>query len=59
MSKVRNYAAALGVLVALSLGSKAFAAQRQDTPVPHSRISRIATFIVKMLEDIRATFPGG
>jgi hypothetical protein len=59
MSKIRKYAAALGLLVALFVSTTAVAAPRRDAPEPPDGISRLATFVVRMLEDIRIILPGG
>ncbi len=59
MSKVRKYAAALGLLVALFVSTTAVAAPRRDAPELPGGISRLAKFVVKVLEDIRIVLPGG
>ncbi len=62
MSKFRKHATALGLVAALFAGSTAFAAPRRDDSAPPDLISRIKTFIakiVKALEDMRPTLPGG
>lgn len=58
MSKIRKLATALGLAATLLVGSTALAAPRRDDPAPPNLISRLKTFIVTLLEDIRPTFPG-
>jgi hypothetical protein len=61
MSRLPKHVAALALFAALFVNSTAFAAPCGDHspgPGPDLR-ARIKSIIVKILEDIRANFPGG
>ena len=59
MSRLQRYATALGLVAALFVSSTVLAAPRRDDSWAPDFGSRITAFVVKMLENIRATFPGG
>ena len=59
MSRLRKQAAVLALLATLFVSSSALAAPGRDDSQKGSFGSRLKTFIVKVLDDIRANFPPG
>jgi len=59
MPTVRKSARAVVLGMALLLSSAAFAAPRGDDSPGHGILSRITAFVVKALDDIRESVPGG
>ena len=59
MSRLRKQAAVLALLATLFASSGALAAPGRDDSQKGGFASRLKAFIVKALDDIRASFPPG
>jgi len=59
MAKVRKSGRAVVLGLALLISSTALAAPRNDDSPGHGILSRITAFVVKALDDIRGSLPGG